>query len=90
MFFQSSALSEHMRECLEARREANRRIDSLAQKMEEGFGEARRKIDERHEANQASFSRLYSGLWKVALAMLGAFAMNYLAQHGLTAPGFVH
>ena len=88
--FRSSALRAHIKECLEARRETSRRIDALEDKMDAGFGEARRKIDERHAENQASFSKLYSGLWKVVLTVLGAFAASYLAQHGFTAPGLVH
>lgn len=84
------ALREHMIECLDARRETNRRIDELNTKVEAGFGEARRKIDERHDQNQRSISKLYGGLWKVALTILAALAANYLAQHGLTAPGFIH
>jgi transposase len=101
-------LNEHMRECLEARKEASRRFDDFARTVEAGFGEARRKIDERHEQNQKantetraavqalddktqkSFSKLYGGLWRVVLAVLGALASSYLLQHGFTAPGLVH
>lgn len=86
----SRALREHVRECLEARREVNRRIDSVQTEMNAGFGESRRKIDERHAENQKSFEKLYSGLWKVALTILSMFAASYLAQHGFTAPGIGH
>jgi hypothetical protein len=99
--FGGGALREHMRECLEARKETNRRIDDIDKKLDGSFGEARRKIDERHEQNQkaiadldkktqTSLRRLYGGLWRVALTLLGALMASYLAQHGFTAPGLTH
>jgi hypothetical protein len=90
LFASQRALREHMEECLRARQGVNQRIEKLNEDMESGFSEARRKIDERHEQNQASIGKIYSGLWKVVLWVLGLFVANYLAQHGLTAPGFGH
>jgi hypothetical protein len=58
--FFSRALKDHMEECLEARKETNRRIDESNKRIDAGFGEARRKIDERHEQNQTAIRDLDS------------------------------
>jgi hypothetical protein len=74
-----SDFREHVKECVVIRRETLTRID-------EGFTRIRDERDRMHKENQEQFARLYGGLWKVALALIGALLANYLATHGIPHP----
>ncbi len=87
-------LREHMRKCDDRSKETTKAVNdlrtetkadigSLRSETKSEFEKIRTDVERRHEANQQSFSKLYAGLWKVALVVLAALALNFLAQHGM-------
>ena len=87
MFSTSRRLDDHIRECAARHGETLRRIEDLSDQTRGEFASVKASVEIRHAENTVAFAKLYSGLWKVVLAICGALALNYLAQHGFTVPG---
>ena len=87
MFSTSRRLDDHIRECSTRHGETITRIQDLSEQTRGEFAQVKSEVSARHAENTASFVKLYSGLWKVVLAILSALALNYLAQHGFSVPG---
>ncbi len=87
-WFNGKRFDDHLHASEKLSEEVNKKIDDLIEqnrlhdeRVRAEFRRMQDNIEERHSENRKR-------IWAVALIILGAILTNYLAQHGLTAPGF--